>query len=250
MRRLLERGGPVARFSQSMLVTVPAGAGLADLDRALQAVTSHHDMLRARLEDHDGWQLAVPPPGPAAAGLVRRVDAAGADPAGLARLAAAERAAAAARLDPAAGVMVQASWLDRGPGQGGLLVLVIHHLVVDGVSWRVLLPDLETAWTAVTTGRPVTLDPVRTSFRRWSQLLTEAAGQDQTAHQLDWWQRVLDDGDPLLGARPLGPADTAARDAGDPGAGLGRQAGPLTGACRPCSAAGSRRCCWPRWRPR
>ncbi len=209
MRRLLERGGPVARFSQSMLVTVPAGAGLADLDRALQAVTGHHDMLRARLDDHGGWQLAVPPPGPTAAGLVRRVDAAGADPAGLARLAAAERAAAAARLDPAAGVMVQASWLDRGPGQGGLLVLVIHHLVVDGVSWRVLLPDLETAWTAVTTGRPVTLDPVRTSFRRWSQLLTEAAGQDQTARQLDWWQQVLKDSDPPLGARPLGPADTA-----------------------------------------
>ena len=44
--------------------------------------------------------------------------------------------------------MVQASWLDRGPGQAGLLVLVVHHLVVDGVSWRVLLPDLEAAWTA------------------------------------------------------------------------------------------------------
>ena len=52
MRWLLERGGPVTRFSQSMLVGVPAGAGLADLARALQAVIDHHDMLRARLEDH------------------------------------------------------------------------------------------------------------------------------------------------------------------------------------------------------
>ena len=119
MRRLLERGGPVTEFSQSMLVGVPAGAGLADLGRALQAVIDHHDMLRAWLEDHGGWRLVVPPPGPAAAGLVRRVDAAGVDAAGLGRLAAAEQAAAAARLDPAAGVMVQASWLDRGPGRPG-----------------------------------------------------------------------------------------------------------------------------------
>ena len=210
MRWLLERGGPVSRFGQSMLMVVPAGAGQADLGRALQAVVDHHDMLRARLEDRDGWRLVVPEPGPAAAGLVRRADAAGAGAAGLGRLAAAEQAAAAARLDPAAGVMVQGSWLDRGPGQAGLLVVVVHHLVVDGVSWRVLLPDLEAAWTAVAAGREPVLDPVGTSFRRWSQLLAAAAGQDQAAGELAWWQRMLDAGDPLLGSRPLGPADTVA----------------------------------------
>ncbi len=226
MRRLLERGGPVARFSQSMLVTVPAGAGLADLDRALQAVTGHHDMLRARLDDHGGWQLAVPPPGPAAAGLVRRVDAAGADPAGLARLAAAERAAAAARLDPAAGVMVQASWLDRGPGQGGLLVLVIHHLVVDGVSWRVLLPDLETAWTAVTTGRPVTLDPVPDLVPPLVPAADRSgrAGPDRTPARLvaagPERQR------PATGRTPAGTRRHRRRDAADAGAGPGRSGRP------------------------
>ena len=179
----------------------------------------------------DGWRLVVPEPepGPAAAGLVRRVDAAGAGAAGLGRLAAAEQAAAAARLDPAAGVMVQGSWLDRGPGQAGLLVVVVHHLVVDGVSWRVLLPDLEAAWTAVAAGREPVLDPVGTSFRRWSQLLAEAAGQDQAAAELDWWQQVLGDGDPLLGSRPLGPADTAAGMRRMPVPVPADLAGPLTG---------------------
>ena len=210
MRWLLERGGPVGRFSQSVVMVVPAGAGLADLDRALGAVVDHHDMLRARLEDDGGWRLLVPEPRPGpAAGLVRRVDAAGVDAAGLGGLAAAEQVAAAGRLDPAGGVMVQASWLDRGAGQPGLLVVVVHHLVVDGVSWRVLLPDLAAAWTAVAAGRPPVLDPVGTSFRRWSQLLAGAAGREQTAGELAWWQQVLDGGDPVLGSRPLGPADTA-----------------------------------------
>ena len=167
--------------------------------------------------------------GPPAAGLVRRVDAAGADAAGLGGLAAAEQAAAAARLDPAAGVMVQGSWLDRGPGQAGLLVLVVHHLVVDGVSWRILVPDLEAAWTAVAAGRQPVLDPVGTSFRRWSQLLAEAAGQDQAAAELAWWQQVLDAGDPLLGSRPLGPADTAAGMRRMPVPVPADLAGPLTG---------------------
>ena len=167
--------------------------------------------------------------GPAAAGLVRRADAAGAGAAGLGRLAAAEQAAAAARLDPAAGVMVQGSWLDRGPGQAGLLVVVVHHLVVDGVSWRVLLPDLEAAWIAVAAGREPVLDPVGTSFRRWSQLLAAAAGQDQAAGELAWWQRVLDAGDPLLGSRPLGPADTVAGTRRMPVPVPADLAGPLTG---------------------
>ena len=125
--------------------------------------------------------------------------------------------------------MVQGSWLDRGPGQAGLLVVVVHHLVVDGVSWRVLLPDLEAAWTAVAAGREPVLDPVGTSFRRWSQLLAEAAGQDQAVRELDWWQRVLDDGDPLLGSRPLGPADTAAGMRRMPVPVPADLAGPLTG---------------------
>ena len=209
MRWLLERGGPVSRFCQSVLVAVPAGAGLADLGQALGAVAAHHDMLRVRLEERDGWRLVVPPLGLGVAGLVRRVDAAGVDAAGLGVLAGVEQAAAAGRLDPAGGVMVQACWLDRGPGEAGLLVVVVHHLVVDGVSWRVLLPDLEAAWTAVAARREPVLDPVGTSFRRWSQLLAEMAGQEQTARELGWWQRVLEGGDPVLGSRPLGPADTA-----------------------------------------
>ena len=48
------------------------------------------------------------------------------------------------RLDPQAGCMLQAVWF-TGTSEGRLL-LVIHHLVVDGVSWRILVPDLAAAW--------------------------------------------------------------------------------------------------------
>ena len=54
MRRLLERGGPVTEFSQSVLLEVPAGLGAAALTAALQAVIDHHAMLRARLVSSPG----------------------------------------------------------------------------------------------------------------------------------------------------------------------------------------------------
>ena len=50
--------------------------------------------------------------------------------------------AAQARLEPEAGVMLQAVWFDAGPEQAGRLLLTIHHLAVDGVSWRILVPEL------------------------------------------------------------------------------------------------------------
>ena len=99
----------------------------------------------------------------------------GLDDAGL-RIAVAEAAAAAERgLSPAEGVMLQAAWLDRGAERAGLLWLSIHHLAVDGVSWRILVPDLAAAWRAAAAGEPIELPAVGTSFRGWAGRLAVQA---------------------------------------------------------------------------
>ena len=74
-------------------------------------------------------------------------------------------------MDPAAGVMLSALWA----GSTGQLALIIHHLAVDGVSWRILLEDLNTAWVQRRSGQPITLPAAGTSFARWSSLLAEHA---------------------------------------------------------------------------
>ncbi|PAZ12591.1 non-ribosomal peptide synthetase, partial [Streptomyces sp. SA15] len=174
MHWLLERGGPIDRLSQSVLLTVPAGAGLPRLTEALQALIDHHAVLRARLTpDPD---LDVRPAGQVrAADLLDRRDVSGDED--LHAAVAEEFDRVLGLLDPAAGVMVRAVWFDAGPDRPGRLLLVVHHLAVDGVSWRILLPDLEAAWAAVVQGRAPKLPPVGTSFRRWSRLLGEAAGE-------------------------------------------------------------------------
>lgn len=82
--------------------------------------------------------------------------------------------AAASRLDPDTGVMAQFVHLtdDTGPGR---LLLVLHHLVVDGVSWRILLPDLADAWQHVRDGLEPPPAPASTSLRRWAHALAETA---------------------------------------------------------------------------
>ncbi|NUP17586.1 MAG: amino acid adenylation domain-containing protein, partial [Streptomyces sp.] len=194
-------------FAQWAVFGAPPGLGLGALTAALDAVLRTHAVLRARV----GEQRTLVVGESAAVGtdaLVTRVDAAAGDLDEVAGRAARE---AVGRLAPSAGVMVQAVWVDAGPDRVGRLVLVAHHLVVDGVSWRILLPDLRSAWEAVTVGRAPELEPVTTSFRSWSALLAERAADPALTGAPDAWAELVRVPDIPLGERELDPAlDTAA----------------------------------------
>ncbi|MFJ5262396.1 amino acid adenylation domain-containing protein [Streptomyces sp. NPDC088387] len=199
MHWLRELGGPFASYHQSALVRTPAALDLPALTVVLQALADRHDLLRATLvrpstEDTEDWSLHVPPVGTVdATGWIERVDIAGLDAEALGAVVGERAHAARALLDPDAGVMVRAVWFDAGDAPGRLL-LMAHHLVVDGVSWRVLLPDLAAAWAAVSAGRPVEPVPVETSFARWSRLLTEQSREPAREAELAVWEAVLDGG--------------------------------------------------------
>ncbi|MGW7056257.1 amino acid adenylation domain-containing protein [Streptomyces sp. NPDC054887] len=195
--RELADAGPTAAsvdgYSQGMTLGTPAGLTYERLTDVLQSVLDRHPALRSRLvRAADGtWELDAPAPGSVrAADVLRR---AGAD-------LATEAAAARDRLRPEAGVMVQAVWCEPEDR----LVLVVHHLVVDGVSWRVVCADLDSAWR----GEPA--PATGTSLRAWSELLRAYARRADTVRQADDWARALGGGTPLAG-RALDPArDTSA----------------------------------------
>ncbi|WP_156750062.1 non-ribosomal peptide synthetase, partial [Mycobacterium sp. E2479] len=179
MRSLLEAGGPVEQFNQTVVVHAPAGVDETDVVAVLQALLDRHAMLRLRADD-DGagnWLLEVPEPGSQdATDCLRAVTA-------LSEEALAE---ARSRLDPAAGVMLSALWA----GSTGELALIIHHLAVDGVSWRILLEDINLAWVQRRGGQPIALPPTGTSFARWSSLLAEHARTPAVVDQAEAWRQV------------------------------------------------------------
>ena len=97
--------------------------------------------------------------------------------------------------------MLQAVWFDAGPQQAGRLLLTIHHLAVDGVSWRILVPDLGSAFEAIAAGRRPELEPCGTSFRQWAQRLCAAALEPRRLEELVYWKATLSGPDPLLSNR-------------------------------------------------
>ncbi|MFB8385387.1 condensation domain-containing protein, partial [Streptomyces rubiginosohelvolus] len=216
MRWLVEPEHAYEAFFQSRLVQVPAGIARDQLAEILQSLIDRHDMLRARLGRHGDqgdWALHIPPArSPQALSAdqaLNRVDCTGATAAERERLLAEQASQALDRLAPADGVMLQAIWFDNGSQEPGRLLLTIHHLVVDGVSWRILLPDLATAGTAVLAGRAPELAPVPTSFKRWAEQLGALAGEPRTIASLEHWTTAQASPEPPFGTRELDPRDTA-----------------------------------------
>ncbi|MFJ9899223.1 non-ribosomal peptide synthase/polyketide synthase [Streptomyces sp. NPDC091280] len=212
MRGLLERGGPIAAYHQAALVQTPADLTEDGLLTVLKALADRHDMLRARLDRSPEWALRVPAAEDTDVRTwLTRAEVRGADETALRAAIAHHAQAARDGLDPDSGAMVRAVWFDAGPGQAGRLLILVHHLVIDGVSWRVLLPDLATAWAAVRGGRTPELAPVELSFARWSRLLGTRAGDPAAEDELPWWTSALAEGADLPLARALDPArDTVA----------------------------------------
>ncbi|WP_282792431.1 non-ribosomal peptide synthetase, partial [Streptomyces sp. CC224B] len=209
---LQELGTGIDRFTMSTAVELPAGLDETGLVKVLSAVVDRHDMLRSRLVTGEETGLEVTAPGSVdVASRIHRVETEGDWADGWRERAVAELDAATDRLDAAAGVMAQFVWFDAGAERAGRLLLVLHHLVVDGVSWRILLPDLAEAWKQVRAGRTPQLAPVGTSARRWAYALTEEARSAERAGELALWRTMVTGRDPVLGSRPLDPAlDTLA----------------------------------------
>ncbi|MEO3756613.1 amino acid adenylation domain-containing protein, partial [Streptomyces sp. B6B3] len=200
-------------FCQWIVVTAPGRLEEPTLSAALTALVDTHHMLRAQLVgDETDPAMVIGEPGTVeATRLIDRVDATRAathDLDGLAHQAAQETAA---QLDPRAGTMVRVVWLDAGPTRLGRLVLIAHHLVVDGVSWRVLLSDLAAACEATAAEHRPVLDPEGTSFGRWATLLTTHATDPRLVAELPHWTTSLSRPGPRLGRRALDPARDTAR---------------------------------------
>ncbi|MFG1795705.1 amino acid adenylation domain-containing protein, partial [Nocardia sp. NPDC049149] len=192
---MLAQGPTWQRYSQAVLIGLPADMTRSQLVAAVQALIDQHDLLRSTLRrTEDGWMWEVAERGSVDADSLVEVRTAGADVE-----ASTEQALqyAADLLDPAAGVVARFVLIERA-GADPVCWLVLHHLVTDGVTWRILLPDLATAAFGGT------LAPVGTSFRRWAHGQAAQAGE-RTA-ELALWQRILATPDPALGAGPLDPA--------------------------------------------
>ena len=83
--------------------------------------------------------------------------------------------------------LMRVAWFNCGSAQPSRLLIIIHHLVVDAVSWRILLADLQIVYQQLTQGEDIKLPPKTTSFQQWGKRLQEYANSSDLASELNYW---------------------------------------------------------------
>ncbi len=176
-------------FNQSLLLKARSPLDARALAEAVRHLVAHHDALRLRFEQTAaGWRQFNAAEEPH--DFFSVVDLSQL-PAGE-RSAEIERQAAAlqASLRLSEGPLLRVCYFEMGGGEAGRLLLVIHHLAVDGVSWRVLLEDVAAGYEQAAGGEAVRLGAKSTSYKAWAERLREYARGEEVGGQREYWRAV------------------------------------------------------------
>jgi len=188
-------------WNQALLLQTRQPLTLERLAEALRCLLAHHDALRLRFECHDGgWQQRI-------AGLNGTLPLIAVTLSALPepQQAAAIEAAAPqvqASLNLSAGPLLRLVWFDLGPEQSGRLLIVVHHLAMDNLSWRILLQDLWALYAQLGQGA--------VSFKQWAEELVTHARSDRLRRELIGWLAQPRHAAPLLPLDYTGGENTVA----------------------------------------
>ncbi|CCD96147.1 putative Non-ribosomal peptide synthase:Amino acid adenylation (modular protein) [Bradyrhizobium sp. ORS 375] len=180
LRFFAETIGNRDHFNQAVMLVPRDRIIWSVLQAALAAVVMHHDALRMSYRQAaDGWEASLAD-GPAASDLLWIRS--GVEPVDLAAIA----SSAQASLSLQSGTLLRAVGVDLVDGSQRLLV-VIHHLAVDGVSWRILLEDIAAACEQVATGAAAVSLPKSDTSRSWAERLRAYATSERLVAELPFW---------------------------------------------------------------
>ncbi|MGI8505171.1 MAG: amino acid adenylation domain-containing protein, partial [Hassallia sp.] len=173
-------------WNQSVLLEAQQQLDPQLLATAIQHLLKHHDALRLRYEQTEfGWRQFITSADNSQ--LFTHIDLSAVAEALQAQAIETTATEIQASLKLCQGPLVRVALLELGSQKGQRLLVVIHHLAVDGVSWRILLEDLQTAYHQLSQGKLVKLPAKTTSFQQWARLLQDYAVSKTLQQELDHW---------------------------------------------------------------
>jgi amino acid adenylation domain-containing protein/non-ribosomal peptide synthase protein (TIGR01720 family) len=176
-------------YNQSILFQTPRTLQADRVAAVMDELLSHHDALRMRfVRDGSAWQQSIAPAGERA--WLTRYDLSAFPESEQASEIERTAAELQASLNLADGPLLRVALYDLGESRPGRLLFVIHHLVVDGVSWRVLLEDFDTVYRLLEQGEPVRLPARTTSFQHWAERLAQYARSRALEAERGYWTRL------------------------------------------------------------
>jgi amino acid adenylation domain-containing protein/non-ribosomal peptide synthase protein (TIGR01720 family) len=183
-------------YNHSMMLEVKRKLDPGHLETAVHHLVLEHDALRLRFHRTlQGWQQVCV--GPDVHRVFQHVILSQLSPREQsARIEAITREAQAS-LNLETGPLMRAVYFDSAEGVNRLLI-VIHHLAVDGVSWRVILDDLQAAYEQLERGEEIRLRATTIFFKQWSELLQQRAQDDDVRQEFGYWSAQLSKAIPPL----------------------------------------------------
>ncbi|WP_327173294.1 amino acid adenylation domain-containing protein [Streptomyces sp. NBC_01336] len=179
---------------------------------ALTDLVEHHDALRLRCESgEDGWRQFLDEPVDTGILDVHDLSDIAADALNSVSLGIAEETQRG--LDLAKGPLIRCALLGLGATRGQRLLIAVHHLAVDGVSWRILLEDLGSCYEQRAAGKAPRLPAKTTSFRAWAERLHAFAESESARAEFAYWAEAKPGGQVPRdrdGHNDLGSASTVA----------------------------------------
>ena len=171
-------------WNQAMLFETHQPLDPTLLQQALAHVMQHHDALRMRFnsEEHQQYCSAEFEPLP-----FELLDATSVAAEQLADYLATAAQRLQTSLDLASGPLLRVAYINLGPERPGRLMIIIHHIVVDSVSWRIILEDLFLSYQQLLTNQPLQLAPKTSSFKQWAEQLVEYAQTKAVSQQAPYW---------------------------------------------------------------
>lgn len=219
-----ELEGPKNHFNQSVMLEVPERIEAAALEQVFRQVVGRHDALRLRFRQDESsgqWrQHVVGAECVNAEEVFEQVDLTGVADEDVAGAIETECRRLQQSLDVRTGPLCRCAWLNFGRHRHGRVLVVAHHLVVDAVSWQILLEDLIMGYGQLTGSQDETPPVATSSYRSWSDCLSRAASSAVSEAELDYWlsalgegsceRRILLEGDTIEEVVELGEEETSA----------------------------------------
>jgi len=173
-------------YNQSVLLEVRQTLSPKVMEQVVRELLRHHDALRMRFYDSGGiWRQLNLEHETGTAFIQVDLSELSSDVQNLALEETAGQLQAS--LDLGQGPMVRVALFNYGEAQTGRLLLIIHHLVVDGVSWRILLEDMEVIYRQLERGETVHIGSKTSSFQQWAERLPEYAQSETLQQELEYW---------------------------------------------------------------
>lgn len=174
-------------WNQSILLNLDTAIPFSWVEQSIQHLLKHHDALRLRFQRRAStWEQTIAEY--SAATPVIYIDLSTLTPKQQELALTTTAAQLQTSLNLATG-LVRVALFNMG-NQPQRLLLIVHHLLIDGVSWRILLTDLQTAFQQLQANQPLQLPPKTTSFQKWAELLQTYAYAPQLQSALTYWQDI------------------------------------------------------------